>query len=122
MANTFSFLVQVLSRTPTDCQGCSVATSDGSNSSRIRQSNLREEQSDTNTTGRLDGSRDHVDQPLSHTRQSEEHEDEPFDKHSGQGKLVRDVSGTVPADDLVSEVGVESHSWSTLPLALRSSW
>jgi hypothetical protein len=110
-------LINHLDRTTTQSQRRSCpATSDGANTRRVRETNLREEEADTNTGGSLDSGGYKLDEPLSHARESEEDKDETFDKDGGEGKTVGDGAAGVVADDLEGEVGVETHSGAVMGL------
>lgn len=87
-----------------------LSTSNGTNTNRVRQADDREEHADTDARGDLDGSRDGLHQPLSHAEEGQEQKDQAFDKDGSEGQRVRDVTGSMPADDLVGEVGVDAHA------------
>ena len=109
-----------LDRTTTQSQRRSCpATSDGTNTCGVRETNLGEEKADTNTGSSLDGGGYKLDEPLSHTREGEEDKDETFDKDGGEGETVGDRAAGVVADHLEGEVGVETHSGAVMGLVYK---
>lgn len=110
-------LINHLDRTTTQSQRRSrPATSDGTNTRRIRETNLGEEEADTNTGRSLDRGGYKLDEPLTHAREGEEDKDETFDKDGGEGETVWDRAAGIVADDLEGEVGVETHSGTMMGL------
>src|SRR3569833_1334654 len=51
----------------------------------VRLPDLGQEQADADAAGRLERTGDDLDKPLSHARQSQEHEDESLDEDGSQG-------------------------------------
>lgn len=61
--------------------------------------------------------RDGAGEPLSESKNGQNHENEAFEEDSGQGGLVRDIACSVIANYVESEVGVES--WMILSVMSR---
>jgi hypothetical protein len=107
---TKTIAVQQLLRTARKGKGSSLSTSNGTDSSRVREANFSEEESDTNTRGSLDSGGDQLDEPLTHACEGKKDEDETFDEDSSEGETVRDGATSIVSDDLECEVGVEAHA------------
>ena len=102
--------VEILERATSQLGRRHRAPRNGTDSGSVGQADEGEEESNADSASRLDGGWDQLAEPLSHSRESKEYEDEPFDEHGSQCETVRDRAGSVKADDLVGEVGVETHS------------
>jgi hypothetical protein len=119
MAITMSRLrIEVLLRAASDiCWRCSSAACDGTNAAGITQANQGEEETNTTSTSDLDGGWQKSDKPLTHAYKGQEDEDEAFNEYSSKRQSIRDGSSSVKPDDLVSEIGIETHSRTVGPLA-----
>ena len=110
-------LINHLDRTATQSQRRSCpTTSDGTDTRRVRETNLREKETNTNTGSSLDSSGYKLDEPLPHAREGEKDKDETFNKDGGEGETVGDGAATVVTDNLEGEVSVETHPGAVMGL------
>ena len=103
-------LAELAWRAATDGQWSCGAWSDDANAGVVRHANHGEEQANTNATGRLDGTGNDLDQPLTHTSKGQNHEDPSFDEDGCEGQTIRDRALATDTDDLVGEIGIQAHS------------
>lgn len=85
-------------------------TGSNTKTGRAVETNECEVKTDTSTGSVLNGGWDRACQPLSDTQERETDKDETFDEDGGYGESIGDATGTMVSDDLVGEVGVETHA------------
>jgi hypothetical protein len=86
------------------------STGDGANAGGIRQADEREKEANAAAACDLDGLWQHADQPLPHSNEGQENEDEAFNEDGSKRLAISEPAGAVEADHLVSEVGIEAHA------------
>jgi hypothetical protein len=80
-----------IGRAAAQAQGSRYAAArDGTDARRVRESNFGEEKANAHSSGRLDGGGNEPDEPLAHTREGQEHEDDAFEEDGSQGSAVGD--------------------------------
>lgn len=110
VAGTNSELVLELIQTTSKLNWGSRCTGNNSDTSRIRITDEGEVKTNTSTGSELDGCGDGTGEPLTESEEGETDENETFDKYSGQGKLVADWASSVESNDLIGEIGIETHT------------
>ena len=103
-----SHSIQILRRASRDISWCNRTSSDQSDT-RIAHAYFGKKHANADTACNFDACWDDFDQPLTHADQREEDEDEAFDKDCGECEAIADGSGAMEANDLICEVGVQTH-------------
>ena len=104
-----SVRVKVLSRAASKLKRGGLRASDGTDTSRVGQTDQSEEETDTGTASDLDGGRNDASKPLTDTEKRKSDEDEAFDEHCHHGDAVVDRSTSMETNNLVGKVGVQTH-------------
>ena len=115
MAGAHAVRVQVLRGTAGDLHRGRARTGDGANARGRREAGFRQEQADAAGAGNLERRRDDLDQPLPHAHQGQQEEDQAFDKHGRQSKVVGHDARSMAPDDLEREVRIQSHAGAAAP-------
>ena len=84
--------------------------SDGTDTSRVGETNECEVKTDTNTGCKFDRRRNCSGKPLTHATNGERDKNETFNEDGRQSNLVRDKTRAVESNNSVSEVSVETHA------------
>lgn len=93
--------IDLFSRTPAECQRCRYPTAgDCAYTSRVRQAYLSEEKPYADACCGLDSRGDKLDEPLPHSGQRENDEDESFEEDGRERGFVRNGATAIGTDDL----------------------
>lgn len=91
-------------------KGSGLGSGDGTNTGTGRETDQGEEESDTSTASNLDRGGDDTCEPLTDSEERQGNEDETFNEDSSHGDTVVDRTSSVETNNLVGEVGIETHS------------
>lgn len=105
---THTVLVLLGTTSETD-EGVVVVTDQTDTGGRL-ETNEAEVETDTSSSGDLDGLGDQTGEPLTDTKEREEDEEDTLNEDGGDSSLVRDRVGAVETDDSVGKVGVKTHT------------
>lgn len=107
--------IQILDRASSKLGGRHRAPGNSTNPSCVRKADEGEEQSDTNSAGRLDGRWDQLAKPLPHSSESQGNKDPAFHEHGGQGKAIGYRARAMVSDNLIGKIGIQAHSGAIWP-------
>ena len=109
-------VVEVLASTTTDRQWRDDVSSDDTDTRAVRHPNQRQKHADAHTACRLESARNDLDQPVPHSGDCQEDEDEALDEDSSKRKTIRHRTRATDTDNLIREVRIETHSGAVLVL------
>lgn len=105
-----SLRIQIPRRTTRNIGWCN-RTSGNQPNACITHADFGEKHADAHSACDLYTRWDDFDEPLTHTDQREEDEDETLDENGCERETVAYAPGAMVADNLVGKVGVETHAW-----------